>query len=166
MTSTLATEIISKLPEDYQHVTVNNLMPVITALMAHAQEIETLDGPGRKDLVVACVDLIAQRLPFPENEVLKPIVKAVVPPACDAICAGVKRVEVDVKDLLSRDSLHSAYQSVMDRRAKPTLQSMAPKPAGLLQGWFTKIRPPRRPLNPPRGCVMISNPVYTPSRFI
>ncbi len=169
MTSPLSNEIVSKLPEDYKHVTINNLMPVVTTLMSHAAEIDTLDGPGRKELVISCIDLIVQRLPFPENEILKPIVKAVVPPACDAICIGVKKVELDIKDIMSRDRLQTAFQRVMDRKARPALRNMAPPtPPSRLQGWLSKIRIIKPPVTPPKACVMRSNPVYTPavSRFI
>lgn len=85
-----AQEIVAKLPADLHHVTVESLLPLVTVVMAHAQSLEQLSGPDKKQLVINCLDLLVARMPFPENQIIAPVVDAIAPAAIDGIVRGTR----------------------------------------------------------------------------
>lgn len=95
-----AQEIISELPQDLHHVSLESLLPLIALLMTRVQEIGSLDGPAKQKLVMSCLDRLIERLPFPENKILEPVVHAIAPGAIAGILAGSKYAEKHCKDII------------------------------------------------------------------
>ena len=96
-----ATDIVAKLPTDLRHVTVESLLPLLAVVMAHAQNLQQLSGPDKKKLVIACIDLLVARMPFPESQIIAPIVDAVAPAAIDGIVQGSRSARRHGGELLA-----------------------------------------------------------------
>lgn len=95
-------DIVSNIPQDLHHVTLEGLLPLIALLMTRAQEIKSLDGPAKQKLVLSCLDIMIDKLPFPENKILEPVVRAVAPGAIAGIVAGSKYAEKHCEDIIKK----------------------------------------------------------------
>lgn len=99
-TEITAQEIISEVPQDLHHVSLESLLPLIALLMTHVQDIKALDGSAKEKLVMSCLDILIERLPFPENKVIEPVVNAVAPGAIAGILAGSQYAEKHFQDII------------------------------------------------------------------
>ena len=95
-----AGEILSKIPKDLHHLTLDNLLPMISVLMAHVEDIKELTGEEKKALVMYSLDLMVNQMPFPENRVLAPVVDAIAPGAIEGIIKGSKYASNHIEELL------------------------------------------------------------------
>lgn len=157
----LASEIVSKLPQDVTRIDIHTLLPVLTTLMSHAQEVEGLSGPGKKKLVLDCLNILVLQLPFPENEIMAPVVKSVGPVACDAICTAVGKAEIAVSDLVNRTSLTESINRILSRRDKRNPGNSTTVPQRRMFGWsWTRKAPPRIPPSRVRARVLVQPNLY------
>ena len=95
----LSEDIVNKIPSDLHHITVEGLLPLLSVLMAHAQGIESMSGPDRKQLVLSCLDILVARMPFPENKVIGALVDAVAPQAIEGIVQAGRMAEHHLTEL-------------------------------------------------------------------
>lgn len=93
-------DLVSRIPQDLHHITLEGLLPLISLLMVHAQELTSLDGPSKQQLVVKCLDILIERMPFPENKIIEPVVNAIAPGAISGIVTGSKYAKQHCKDFV------------------------------------------------------------------
>ena len=79
---------------------LESLLPLIALLMTHVQDIKAMDGSAKEKLVMSCLDILIERLPFPENKVIEPVVNAVAPGAIAGILAGSQYAEKHFQDII------------------------------------------------------------------
>lgn len=88
-----AQDIMQKVPSDLHHITMDSLLPLLTVLMGHAQDVGKLTGPQRKAVVLYCLHTMLGRMPFPENQIITPVVDAVAPAAIEGIIRASRSAE-------------------------------------------------------------------------
>lgn len=121
-----AQDVMAKIPKDLHHLTIDSLLPMITVLMAHVQEFKDLNGPSKKQLVLYCLDLMIQKMPFPESQILAPIVKAVAPQAIEGIMQGSRYAERHGGELLKN---RPRLPGVLTKISWPQTRLSRPKPS-------------------------------------
>lgn len=98
-----ALEVMNKIPQDLHHVTITSLLPLLTVIMAHAQEVSALDGPEKKQLVLYCLEMMVKCMPFPEKEIIGPVIEAAAPSAIEGIIRGSRYAEKYSLELLHKE---------------------------------------------------------------
>ncbi len=96
----LAQNIVKMIPKDFHHITITSLLPVLSVIMAHAQEMQGLNGDEKKELVLSCLKLLIDNMPFPERQVIAPIADAVAPVAVEGIIRGSRFAVRHVEELM------------------------------------------------------------------
>lgn len=96
-----AQQIISEVPQDLHHVSLESLLPLIALLMTHVQDNKAMDGSAKEKLVMSCLDILIERLPFPENKMIEPVVNAIAPGAIAGILAGSQYAEKHFQDIIN-----------------------------------------------------------------
>lgn len=98
--SAITHDVIAKIPKDFHSITITNLLPLLTVIMAHVQQVKDLKGNDKKQLVLYCLDLMISNMPFPEKQVVQPIADAIAPAAIEGIIQGSRFAAKHVEQLV------------------------------------------------------------------
>ena len=49
-------EIIANIPKDFHNITINSLLPLLTVIMGHVQQVKHMKGDDKKKVVLYCLD--------------------------------------------------------------------------------------------------------------
>lgn len=93
-------EVIDKIPKDFHNITITSLLPLLTVIMAHVQQVKDLKGDDKKKLVLYCLNLMIKNMPFPERQVIQPIAEAIAPAAIEGIIRGSRFAAKHTEDLI------------------------------------------------------------------
>ncbi len=148
-------EIIDKIPKDLHHLTLDTILPMITVLMAHVQEVKNLDGPSKKKMVLYCLDFLIKRMPSPESQVLAPVVHAIAPAAIEGIMQGSRYAEKHCDQLLIAQRVRTQLPALLTKVTWPSLRSPSkrlspPKTISLMTKPSVSFKHTHRPSIPRR----------------
>lgn len=88
----VADYVVKALPDG--RFTIQSLLPVVTILVEHADDMKHLTGPEKKVLVLRALEAAARRLPPPEDTIACMLVGKLGPAAVDALVSVSRQAQV------------------------------------------------------------------------